>query len=254
MRWFKHSGTLRHDPKIRRVLRMYGAEGYALYCYILEAVAESLSEDSPLPALEETSEDIAEVLRLDSRRIEEMARFMSDQKLFGFIEGSDVIVVPKILDHMDEYARKAGKAGKIRRALQSVQIEAGHAIPEPEFPEPPPRVTTPPRPPVDQLIETWNGLGIPPVCPYNSTNLPRIGDVAEKIRILGAEVIEEAIRNYGEHYGKVEAKYRPGSFWAFVASSVDRWTAAAEPWKRFEDDVNSKAAEEQRRIREEMGA
>lgn len=121
MRWFKHSAGMRHDTKVRRVVRRYKAEGYALYNYILESVAEGISVDSPLPVLEETSEDIAEILQIDSRRVEEIIRFMVTQRLVGIIEGTNVVVVPKMIDHLDEYSRKKGEASPIRRALNNLQ-------------------------------------------------------------------------------------------------------------------------------------
>jgi hypothetical protein len=123
MQWFKHMSNMAFDPKIKRVIRKYGVEGYGLYCYVLESISRGLSEDSPYPELEEVSEDIAADLKMDSRRVEEIMSFMVNQGLFDWRAATSRIVCMKMIDYIDEYHRKKGKESAIRKALRDIEVQ-----------------------------------------------------------------------------------------------------------------------------------
>jgi hypothetical protein len=122
MQWFKHMTDMSFDPKVKRTIRRYGVEGYGLYCYVLESIARGLSEASPYPELEDMSEDIAADLKMDSRRVEEVMMFMVQQGLFDWRDASSRIICMKMIDYLDEYTRKKGKASPIRKALQDIEV------------------------------------------------------------------------------------------------------------------------------------
>ena len=122
MQWFKHMSDMSFDPKVKRVLRKYGVEGYGLYCYVLESIARNLKESSPYPELEEVSEDLAADLKMDSRKVEEIMMYMVKQGLFDFRDASDRVVCMKMIDYLDEYHRKRGKLSPIRKALQDIEV------------------------------------------------------------------------------------------------------------------------------------
>ncbi|MFW5955162.1 MAG: Lin1244/Lin1753 domain-containing protein [Rhodothermales bacterium] len=72
MQWFKHMTDMVDDPRIRRLIRKHGALGYAVYNLVIERIGKRLSTESPLPDLEETSEDMADLLNSDTAKIEEV--------------------------------------------------------------------------------------------------------------------------------------------------------------------------------------
>ncbi len=99
MKWFKHGSNMRNDTKLRRVINKYGLEGYGLYNLVVESIVESLDNDSPLPILEENIEDIAEFYHSNTSKIDEMLRYMVNQKLFDFTENDEIICV-KVFKHL----------------------------------------------------------------------------------------------------------------------------------------------------------
>lgn len=107
MKWFKHQTSMRHDPRIKRVVRKYGADGYALYNYILESIAGNLNPKDPLPNLEETSEDIAYDLKLDTLRVQEIVGYCLEQGLFSQDEVTGHILCLKMYKFLDDATRKS---------------------------------------------------------------------------------------------------------------------------------------------------
>lgn len=107
MKWFKHQTSMRHDPRIKRVVRKYGADGYALYNYILESIAGNLNPKDPVPSLEETSEDIAYDLKLDTLRVQEIVGYCLEQGLFSQDEVTGHILCLKMYKFLDDATRKS---------------------------------------------------------------------------------------------------------------------------------------------------
>ena len=107
MKWFKHQTSMRHDPRIKRVIRKYGADGYALYNYILESIAGKLNPRDPIPNLEETSEDIAFDLKLDTLRVQEIVAYCLEQGLFSQDEVTGHILCLKMYKFLDDATRKS---------------------------------------------------------------------------------------------------------------------------------------------------
>ena len=96
MRWFKHMTALSDDTKVRRLIRKFGAEGYAVYTFALERIAKRLETESPTPDLEETDEDIALHLNMDTARVQDIMRFLLDQELFSQPHGDGRILCLKM--------------------------------------------------------------------------------------------------------------------------------------------------------------
>jgi uncharacterized phage protein (TIGR02220 family) len=96
MKWFKHMTNMRHDVRIKRVIKKYGLKGYGLYTMIIESIAESLTNEAPLPDLEENAQDIAEYFGEDTIAINEMMAFMFNQGLFSQDEVSGRLLCDKI--------------------------------------------------------------------------------------------------------------------------------------------------------------
>ena len=72
--WFKHDVDAVYDPKVRKLIRRYGAEGYGRYWALLEALAKDA--DGLEVASEEDWSTVAEYcLRTSSRSLRKSAYF-----------------------------------------------------------------------------------------------------------------------------------------------------------------------------------
>lgn len=113
MKWFKHSGSLRHDPKVKRLVRQYGAEGWTVYTVVVESIAASLDPiNKIIPFLEEDAIDIAYEYKIDSGRVKEILDFCIEQGLFEE-STSGYIFCFKLYKYVDEYFTKKQKNKEI---------------------------------------------------------------------------------------------------------------------------------------------
>ena len=118
MKYFKHMTNMRHDVKIKRLISRYGIEGYGLYNLMLEAIAEKLETESPLPDLQETCEDMADFYNGNTAKINEMASFMINQGLFEIDEVTGHMLCHKVYKFLEasqtrsNYLREMIKAYK----------------------------------------------------------------------------------------------------------------------------------------------
>ena len=109
MKWFKHNGSLRNDPKVKRLIREYGSDGYAVYVAIIESIADSLDPMTKIiPFLEEEVSDIAYEFKIDSERVRKILDFCIKQ---GLLEESTTgyIFCFKLYKYVDEYFTKPQK-------------------------------------------------------------------------------------------------------------------------------------------------
>lgn len=109
MKWFKHKSDMIDDPKIRRVVRKHGAEGYAVYNLILERITKRIEKESPLPDLEETSSDIAEYLRIDTVHVEEIMLTCLHEGLFEQDEMTGRILCTKVYKFLEQSTTRSAE-------------------------------------------------------------------------------------------------------------------------------------------------
>lgn len=102
MLWFKHMTDMIDDPRIRRVVRKHQALGYAVYNLSVERISKRLTSDSPLPDLEETAEDIAALLNVDTIIVEEVILFCMQIGLFEQNELTGRIVCNKVYKFIEK--------------------------------------------------------------------------------------------------------------------------------------------------------
>lgn len=102
MQFFKHYTKMRHDVKLKRVIKRFHLKGYGLYNAILESIAESLCSDKPMPDLEETAQDLAEQYGEDTAEINEIMAFMLNQGLFELDEITGRLLCCKIYKFIDK--------------------------------------------------------------------------------------------------------------------------------------------------------
>ena len=101
MKWFMHEGNARSDSKIEKLLIKYGVEGYGLYFYCVEIIAGNLSSDNITFDLKHDAETIAYRLKMDTLRVEEIMKWMVENKLFQFNDATGRIMCLGLLKRLD---------------------------------------------------------------------------------------------------------------------------------------------------------
>jgi hypothetical protein len=100
MQWFKHKSDARNSLKLRKVRRKYGADGYAIYWFCLEAIAYEVDKDNLTFELKEDAETIAFELCIQEKRVEEIMHYMVDIGLFE--SSSNMITCMKLAESIDK--------------------------------------------------------------------------------------------------------------------------------------------------------
>jgi uncharacterized phage protein (TIGR02220 family) len=112
--WFKHMTDMVDDPRIRRLIKRFGSDGYAVYNVIVERVAKRITGKSPFPDLEEDAEDIADLLRMDTLRVNDITKMAIELGLFSM--PGERIAVPKIYEFIDS---SQTSSHEMRKLIQS---------------------------------------------------------------------------------------------------------------------------------------
>ncbi|AUR89783.1 protein of unknown function DUF4373 [Vibrio phage 1.132.O._10N.222.49.F8] len=100
MKWFKHQSDARNSLKLRKVRRKYGADGYAIYWFCLEAIAYEVDKDNLTFELKEDAETIAFELSIQEKRVEEIMYYMVEIGLFE--SSSNMITCMKLAESIDK--------------------------------------------------------------------------------------------------------------------------------------------------------
>lgn len=116
MQFFKHMTSMRHDPKVKRLMRKYQANGYAVYVLILESIAEGISTESPLPVLEENVQDLSYDLGIPESQIEEIVKYCSDNGLLQIISETGIVYCVKIYKYLNS---SQTRSDRLRQLIQS---------------------------------------------------------------------------------------------------------------------------------------
>lgn len=114
--------NMRHDVKIRRLISKHGANGYAVYNFILEAITEHMETDTPIPELEETAQDMAEYLKMDTVNVEEIMLCCMENGLFDQDEITGRILCPKIYKFLDKASTGSAMLREMITNYQSIRI------------------------------------------------------------------------------------------------------------------------------------
>lgn len=101
MQFFKHMSNMRHDPKVKRLIRRYKANGYAVYNYILESITEGIGTDTPLPILEDNVNDISHELGIPETEIEEIVFYCSKEGLLQIVSDTGIVYCVKIYKYLN---------------------------------------------------------------------------------------------------------------------------------------------------------
>jgi len=114
VKWYKHDANANCDAKLRKVRLKYGMEGYGLYWYCLELIAQNVEKHNLSFELEHDAEIIAADVGIHFELVQEMMTFMVELGLFEQENG--IITCLKLARRTDEYT------SKIIKQLGSVPI------------------------------------------------------------------------------------------------------------------------------------
>ncbi len=104
MKWFKHDSNASIDAKLKRVRLKYGMEGYGLYWYCLELIAQTVEIHNLSFELEHDAELIAMDTGINQERVQDM---MNDLVKWGLFENQQgIITCLKMASRTDEYTNK----------------------------------------------------------------------------------------------------------------------------------------------------
>ena len=117
MQWFKHQSDARNSLKLRKVRRKYGADGYAIYWFCLEAIAYEVNKDNLTFELKEDAETIAFELSIQEKRVEEIMHYMVDIGLFE--SSSNMITCMKLAESID---KSMTNSPKMRKWLETKSV------------------------------------------------------------------------------------------------------------------------------------
>lgn len=110
MLWFKHRSDARNSLKLRKVRRKYGADGYAIYWFCLEAIAYDVDKDNLTFELREDAETIGFELSIQEKRVMEIMMYMVEIGLFE--SSSNMITCMKLAESLDKSMTNSPKMRK----------------------------------------------------------------------------------------------------------------------------------------------
>lgn len=104
MKWFKHDSSANMDSKVQEILLDYGLEGYGLYFYCLELIAQNVQAHNLTFELEHDARIIA---RNTGSTVEKVQTMMSKMVELGLFEnGGGRITCLKMMARTDEYTQR----------------------------------------------------------------------------------------------------------------------------------------------------
>lgn len=115
MRWFKHDSNAMLDAKLKRVRIKYGMEGYGLYWYCLELIAQTVEPHNLTFELEHDSEIIAHDTGIHYERVQEMMAYMVNLGLFE--NSSGTVTCMKLAKRLDQSMTSNPEMRKIIKQL-----------------------------------------------------------------------------------------------------------------------------------------
>lgn len=130
MKWFKHDSDAYRDPKIKKVIMRYGVQGYGLYWYCLELIAETIDRHNVSFELEHDCEILAHDLKMDTLKVEEIMRYFIELGLFEYQASRDKITCLQLAKRIENSVVKSPEIKKIQEQLAQSEGRKADAIPE----------------------------------------------------------------------------------------------------------------------------
>lgn len=118
--YFKHDANARRDPKIRSLMRKYGAAGYGWYWIIVENLREATGYQLRYDKV--TLESLADDMRSSVEEVRDFIDFLCSEDIKLFIKNPGDGGPPSFyslslmlrMNHLDEIRQKRVEAGRQR--------------------------------------------------------------------------------------------------------------------------------------------
>jgi hypothetical protein len=233
MKWFKHMSDMKEDPKVRRLVKQYGADGKVVYMDILEAISKQLDPRSNIiPVLEQPVEELVEDYGIAPQILVGILDFCVDN---GLLERSDFdfIFCFKLYKYVDEYFCKNQKnlEGVYKRNREIVNTYKDHGLQKtlekieeymPELSEVLGRIEIKqgPKRPNMALLQSYSGVTTDQLQPEENRR--------EQIENRYREDIEDFIKE------KNTKKENPSPFEKYVPSTSQKIDAAITHWNSIQ--------------------
>ena len=121
MKWFKHDTDANMDAKLQEVMLDYGLEGYGLYWYCIELIAQRVNGDNLTFELEHDCRIIARNTGSTPQKVEQMMKSFISLGLLNTDNGH--VFCLKLASRCDDFTAKAVRRKGVKTVInQSVGV------------------------------------------------------------------------------------------------------------------------------------
>jgi hypothetical protein len=121
MKWFKHDTDANMDAKLQEVMLDYGLEGYGLYWYCIELIAQNVNGDNLTFELEHDCRIIARNTGSTPQKVEQMMKSFIRLGLLNADDGH--VFCFKLASRCDDFTAKAVRRNGVKTLInQSVGV------------------------------------------------------------------------------------------------------------------------------------
>ncbi len=112
MKWFKHDTDANMDAKLQEVMLDYGLEGYGLYWYCIELIAQRVNGDNLTFELEHDCRIIARNTGSTPQKVEQMMKSFINLGLLNADNGH--VFCLKLASRCDDFTAKAVRRNGVK--------------------------------------------------------------------------------------------------------------------------------------------
>lgn len=127
MKWFKHDTDANMDAKLQEVMLDYGLEGYGLYWYCIELIAQNVNGDNLTFELEHDCRIIARNTGSTPQKVEQMMKSFISLGLLNTDNGH--VFCLKLASRCDDFTAKAVRRNGVKSPTnQSVGVSPTNSV------------------------------------------------------------------------------------------------------------------------------
>ena len=127
MKWFKHDTDANMDAKLQEVMLDYGLEGYGLYWYCIELIAQRVNGDNLTFELEHDCRIIARNTGSTPQKVEQMMKSFISLGLLNADNGH--VFCLKLASRCDDFTAKAVRRNGVKTITnQSVGVSPTNSV------------------------------------------------------------------------------------------------------------------------------
>lgn len=218
MKWFKHDSNANTDAKLRKLRLKYGMEGYGLYWYCLELIADRVDRKNLTFELEHDAEIIAHDTGIHYERVQEM---MTDMVKLGLFENNTgAITCIKMALRLDETTSKHPDIKALQDSIRTQYRQSPDSVPIVSGQSP--AITEEIRTEEKRLEETKPSVGLTP-------------DVSQKKKFSKPKIVDVQMYCY-ERKNTVDPHtfidFYESNGWKVGKNPMKDWRAAVRTWEK----------------------